>query len=146
MLYAYSKWLESVNAISYDEIEAFSETGYLYPTGHSLSFRPLLVLNVERASSNQHLFPTETAVKTTDFIVKYAEMEMGLPGIAEAFDIIVDLENMSLWYLPYETVKQMCASLANNFRGRNGRVFVVNQGFILRSITQVFLSSIDEIT
>ena len=65
-------------------------------------------------------------VRATDFILKYTEMEMGLPGVAEAFDIIIDLQDINLMYAPYETVKQMISSSMNNFRGRNGRIFIVN--------------------
>jgi hypothetical protein len=135
----YKDWLDRVNGITYDKIKGLAETGFLYPCGRSLSYRPLVVVNLERAFSKQSLFEADLLVEASDFILKYTEMEMGLPGTAEAFDVIVDLEDINLMYAPYETVRKIIDSNMNNFRGRNARIFIVNQTWVLRSITTLLM-------
>lgn len=79
-------------------------------------------------------------------MLEYVTTEMSLPGKAEAIDVILDLDDLNLVSAPFDLIRGILPVFVDNMRGRNGHIFIVNQGFILRKITQVFLSTLDEIT
>ena len=92
-----------MQGIRFEEIQSTLASGFLYPTGRSFSQRPVLVINLQRAFEEN--FDDKAFIKACYFMGEYVSTYMGLPGKAEAVDIILDLKDLSLFSAPYDTFK-----------------------------------------
>lgn len=92
----HSHWHLSKFPIAEDKYEPFLESGFLYVHKRDRQYRPILVLNLERAV---HI-GQKTSVNDMMYLV-YAMLEfttdkLMMPGRVEQFSIIIDLHNASL--------------------------------------------------
>jgi len=114
------KWLP----LTVEDVIKEVEAGVMYWHGRDSSYRPLLVVRVKAIdTSTMHV---ENVIRLTVYILEYALNNLFIPGKIENWNILFDLDGVSLMSLPYMTIKDITAVLQSNYRARLGAMFVVN--------------------
>lgn len=78
--------------------------GFLYIHKRDKSFRPVVVLNVQKMT----LFTAEQnelVIPVTNYLMTYAINHISIPGRAEAFMIVLDLNGVGMTQFPMTILK-----------------------------------------
>jgi len=104
-------------------IEILSKTGFLYCHGRDRNFRPNLVCRAESYLANLKKFSYDNWLNAIVFFTEYVINHMLIPGQVETWNIIADLNNVSLLSLPSDFQK-FVKFLQTNYRSRLNLSFV----------------------
>lgn len=104
-------------------IEILSKTGFLYCHGRDRSFRPILICLAENYLANLKKFVYDDWLNAIVFFSEYVINHMLIPGQVETWNIVADLNNVSLLSLPTDFHK-FVKFLQTNYRSRLNLSFV----------------------
>ena len=76
-------------------MEKLLTSGFCYISRRDKGFRPVIILNVQKMTqiSNEDYVHVETAI---NFLLTYSVNKVNLPGHAEAFCVILDLNHVGV--------------------------------------------------
>lgn len=76
----------------------------------------------------------------------YAINNVSIPGKAEAFMIVLDLNGVGMTQFPMSILKQFLKTVQNNYRGRGYKTLVLNANMLMRASWAVVRQMLDEFT
>jgi len=120
------------------------QSGYVYFHGRDRCFKPFLVV---RPAVLFSLVPEPTVhdVEQVIFIVlEYLRNNMLIPGQVESIYLVIDLNELGLWNLPYKKVKPIMAATNANYRGLASKIFILNGSIGFRVIWKTISVFLDE--
>lgn len=120
------------------------KSGFLYVSKRDRSFRPILILNVQKIVDAD--FSVELLEEATAFFCDFVVKKLLLPGLVENWIMMIDLGGIGISSLPVKKVKMIVQASGKYFGGRLFRQFCVNMGWMMRKSAGLFLSFVDEIT
>lgn len=128
-------------------IEILSKTGFLYCHGRDRSFRPILVCCAESYLNNIKKYSYDDWINAIVFFSEYIIKHMMIPGQVESWNIISDLNNISLFGLPTDFHKFL-KFLQTNYRGRLNINFIFGMNrfldFLWRIIKNFLHSNVEK--
>lgn len=133
--------LEPTNAVAIKLIQS----GFMYLLKRDKDFRPVLVVNV---SILKNFTPEdfENTQAVANFMCTYAINHIMLPGQAEAFTTIIDLQHVSFYQIPVKGLKTIVGAMQTNFRGRAFRTYILHANMLFRGSWGVVKQMLDEFT
>lgn len=120
-------------------------SGFMYICRRDKEFRPVIVVNLSIMKNFTGEF-LELIQPVTDFLVSYSVGKINLPGKAETFVTILDLQNVSFYQMPLTGIRKLLGSLQTNFRGRSYKTFILHANMMLRGSWSMVKGYLDEFT
>ena len=81
-----------------------------------------------------------------NYLLTYSIRRINLPGVAETFCIIMDLDKVGITQMPVRGLKNFLGAVQTNFRGRGYKTFIVNAGMMVRGSWSMIKPVLDEFT
>jgi hypothetical protein len=120
-------------------------SGFMYIHGRDNNFRPIVVLQVKVYMELRKNFIYDDWLSTVIFFMEYLVNNMLIPGQVENWNIITDLEGVSILTLPSD-MKKFMSILQSNYRCRLYVNYILGMGFFLRGIWSLVSKMLDETT
>ena len=121
------------------EIQRALNYGAIYIHGRDSDFRPNIVINIDAYLKSKTEIKGETWVKSIIFLSSYIINNYMIPGQVETWNIIINLENTSLFSMPND-ILQIIKTMKENFKGRVSSIFVFKLTFTLNLIKAFIFS------
>jgi hypothetical protein len=121
------------------------QSGFMYLHKRDKDFRPILCVNVS-ILKNLSAEDLENVQNVANFICTYAINNIMLPGQAESFTTIIDLQHVSFYQLPIKGLKSIIGTLQTNFRGRAFRTYILHANMVFRGSWGIINKMLDEFT
>lgn len=117
--------------------------GFIYICGRDNRFRPILVVNVPRiVEAKLKLSNMEDLII---YIAEYIKEEIFVFGKIENWVLVVDLGQIGVLDLPFGLLKDLLATLGNNYRAKMFRLYVVNAPWSV-TLLYSFINTFDKKT
>ncbi len=128
------KWKENTFPISInDNIRKILNSGFIYVHGRGYRFRPIIVLKPNIYVENSSLYDYEDWMNSITYLFDYLVKYCLIPGQVENWNIICDVRDSSVLFLPKD-LKQMIDTLTRNFAGRLHSMYIINVSFFVWTI------------
>lgn len=121
------------------------QSGFLYLLKRDKDLRTIIVVNVS-ILKNFSAEDFELVEGIANFVCTYAINKIMLPGKAETFTVIIDLENVSFYQIPVKALKSIVGAMQTNFRGRGYRTYILHASMMFRGSWSVIKQMLDEFT
>jgi len=119
--------------------------GIAYWCGRDSELRPLLVFRANRIPKAWHkLANYDNVVRIVIFCLEYFLRYMTVPGVVEAFSIIVDLADLGIGQIPVQALKEMHKEMGNHYTVRVLRMYICNMSFFLRGVFTIAKSILSD--
>jgi len=79
-------------------------------------------------------------------MLTYAVDKISLPGKAETFFIIIDLQGCSMTTMPINALRKFLGAVQTNFRGRGFKTCILNANMMIRGSWNLIKACLDEFT
>jgi hypothetical protein len=118
--------------------------GIVYVYKRDRAFRPIFVCNVRRVTEmgTDIEFITEMAC----FLINFIMTRCLIPGQVENWTDIFDFKGVSLTNIPKNTMKGLNKPMADYFKGRLYRMYIINASWIMKILWKLAKKLIDPLT
>jgi hypothetical protein len=124
------------------KVEEILNSGFMYMHGRDNHFRPIVVVKAQKYLQLSQKFSLEDFVTAIIYFIEYLVRYCLLPGQIESWNIIADMRNVSIMFLPSDLMK-MFSIFQGNYRARLCTVFVVGMNTIMNAIWSLVKKLID---
>lgn len=128
-----------------DKIIEILNSGYIYVHGRDNNFRPILVLNANIYMKLKDKYQFEDWLNSVIVFMEYIIKNLLIPGQVENWNIITDLNGVSLVFFPSD-MKKIMGVLQANYRCRLYVNYLLGMGSLLRGIWNIIKGMLDETT
>jgi hypothetical protein len=125
-----------------EKVSEILNSGFMYMHGRDNHFRPIVVVKAQKYLQLSQKYTLEDFVTATVYFIEYLVVYCLIPGQVECWDIIADMSNVSIMFLPADLVK-MFNIFQCHYRARLCTVFVVGMSRILNAVWSVLKKLID---
>lgn len=141
----HTEWRKGYFPMKVDDkvIEILSKLGFLYIHGRDRYFRPIIVCRAQAYVSNVNKYSYEEFLSAIIFFMEYVINFLMVPGQVECWNIINDLNNVSLLTLPSDFNKFL-KFLQINYRCRLNISFVYGMNTILDYLWRLIKTFLDK--
>ncbi|CAD8132266.1 unnamed protein product [Paramecium pentaurelia] len=126
----YLKWKQNPD---YQQLTSAGEDilkkGVVFSLGRDKQFRPLIFIQVSKISTNIEQLPP--ILNAMCVLLNYIQKFMLIPYYVEKWRIIVDLNDISLFRLPHQIIKQIIDVTQSNYTASLEQLHLLNPPFIL---------------
>jgi hypothetical protein len=119
--------------------------GFMYVHGRDNNYRPILVINAEYYIKLQDKYSFNDWLQFIIFFMEYLVNELLIPGQVENWNIISDLSNVSMIFLPKD-MKRIMGVLQSNYRCRLYVNYILGMSTILKGIWNFVKTFLDEMS
>ena len=119
--------------------------GFMYIHGRDNNYRPCLVLQVKVYMDLMKQYTYEEWLSSVIFFMEYVVNNLLIPGQVENWNIITDLNGVSIITLPSD-MKKFMSILQANYRCRLYVNYIIGMGMFIRGIWALISSMLDETT
>jgi hypothetical protein len=119
--------------------------GFMYISKRDMRGRVNLVLDVSKIAKVPEV-DTPNVQLAVSFLLTYVIEKCFVPGKAETWNMIIDLNGLGVTELPRDKMKQILGSAQLNFRGRANKIFILNAPMLVRGSFKVAKTFLDEFT
>lgn len=124
-------------------VDMLTKNGFIYFFRRDKFLRPIVVVNIAKLKTLS-ADDLESFVPTISYLMTYSIQKALIPGKAECFVNIIDLNGVSMTSIPVTAIKRFLQSSQTNFRGRTYKTFILNANMIIRGSFGIVKSMIDE--
>jgi hypothetical protein len=117
----------------------------MYIHGRDHHDRPIVVINAKNYLVLKMKYSLEELIRATVYISEYIIEQMLIPGQVESWNIICDLSDVSLVFLPPDLMK-IFKMIQHNYRARLNKLFVIGMGFFLNAVWSLVSKLLDSNT
>jgi hypothetical protein len=128
-----------------DKIMEILNCGFIYVHGRDNNYRPIMVLNANTYMKLKDKYPFEDWLNSVIVFMEYIIKNLLIPGQVENWNIITDLNGVSLVFFPSD-MKKIMGVLQSNYRCRLYVNYLLGMGSILRGIWNIIKGMLDETT
>lgn len=86
--------------MSLEKVTPFHNNGVLYFHKRDLSFRPVLILNIERLCNQWRYENVDVVCKFVNYLINFGTEELMIPGRVESMITLIDLRNVGVTQVP----------------------------------------------
>ena len=119
--------------------------GFLYSHGRDNRFRPILVIKAIVFKENMDKYCFEDWERAIVFFIEYNIKHLLIPGQVENWNIICDLKDCSIIFLPSD-LKKIIATIQANYRCRLFVMYILNLTIFLRGVWGIVKHTLDPVT
>jgi len=109
-----------------ENVKKILNSGFVYVHGRDSHFRPVIVVSAQTYLNFKNKFEFEDIVTAVIYFIEYIINYMLIPGQVENWDIIADLNNVSLFGIP-DTLRKIFKILQSNYRARLNVVYILGK-------------------
>ncbi len=117
--------------------------GFIYVHGRDIYFRPIIVINARYYVNNMTKYTYDDWLCCVIYFMEYMIKNLLIPGQIENWNIITDLNGVSLLTFPSD-MKKMMGVLSSNYRCRLYVNFILGMGSILNVLWKIVKAFLDE--
>lgn len=128
-----------------DKIIQLLNCGFMYVHGRDNNYRPIIVLQAKVYMDKKDMYTYDDWLNTVIFFMEYIVNNMLIPGQVENWNIITDLEGVSVLGIPSD-LKKFMAVLQANYRCRLFVNYILGMGFFVRGVWAIVKTMLDETT
>ncbi|CAD8054470.1 unnamed protein product [Paramecium sonneborni] len=129
-LIKYLKWKEDPDyQILTQAGEEILKKGVIFSLGRDKQFRPLIFIQVSKISTNIEQLPP--ILNAMCVLLNYIQKFMLVPYYVEKWRIIVDLNDISIFRLPHQIIKQIIDVTQSNYTASLEQLHLLNPPFFL---------------
>jgi len=125
-----------------DKIIEIINCGFLYGHGRDHRYRPVLVINAKVYKKFKDTYSTEEWVIAVMYFIEYCISRLTIPGQVENWNIICDVDEVSVIFLPGD-LKKIIEILQCNYRARLYVLFLLNMSFGVRMVWNMIKGMLD---
>jgi len=126
-------------------IEILNDLGFVYFHGRDCKFRPTIVVNAKVYMQNQSNYAYENWIFAFIYLLEYGIKNLLLPGQIENWNIICDLADVSVLFLPAD-FKKIFATLQCNYRCRLYVMYLLNMSSFIVFLWDLIKKMLDPTT
>jgi hypothetical protein len=109
-----------------ENVKKILNSGFIYVHGRDSYFRPIIVVSAQTYLNFKNNFEFEDIVTAVIYFIEYIINYMLIPGQVENWDIIADLNKVSLFGIP-DTLRKIFKILQSNYRARLNVVYILGK-------------------
>ncbi len=128
-----------------DSIIRILNSGFIYVHGRDNRFRPVIHIITSVYIEYKNTFKFEEWEASVIYFIEYIIHNLLLPGQIENWDIICDLQGLSVTSIP-DDLKKILNILQNNYRCRLFQMFIINVGGMLTFGWSIIKRILDPVT
>lgn len=119
--------------------------GFIYIHGRDNRYRPIMHIVASVYDKNSKIYTFEDWTTAVIYFMEYVINNLLIPGQVENWNIICDVKDISIVFLPKD-LKRILAMLQENYRCRLFVMFIINIGSFANVLWKVVKSMIDPST
>jgi len=126
-----------------DKVIEILNSGFLYSHGRDQRFRPILVINAKiYKKKHKDTYSTDDWVLAVMYFMEYIINNLVIPGQVENWNIICDVDEISVVFLPGD-LKKIIEILQCNYRARLYVMYIVNISIWVKALWKVIKGMLD---
>jgi len=114
----------------------------LYGHGRDNRFRPILVINAKIYKKYENKYSTEDWILAVIYFIEYIINNLLIPGQVEDWNIICDVADVSIVFLPGD-LKKIIDILQCNYRARLYVMYLLNISFFINMFWKMIKVMLD---
>jgi hypothetical protein len=116
--------------------------GFLYGHGRDHKFRPILIINAKVYKKFKDTYSIEEWILAVMYFMEYLVNYLLIPGQVENWNIICDVEEVSVMFLPGD-LKKIIEILQCNYRARLYVMYLMNISFFVKALWNMIKGMLD---
>ena len=116
--------------------------GFIYGHGRDSNFRPIFVISASVFNKYIKIYRVDDWINSLAYFLEYMIENMCIPGQVENWNIILDVINFSMLFIPKE-LKTIFNALMNNYRCRLYVMYIVNVSPVLNFLWSTIKNVLD---
>ena len=125
-----------------DKIIEILNLGFLYGHGRDQRFRPILIVNAKIYKKFKDNYVIDDWIISVMYFIEYIMNNLLVPGQVENWNIICDMDEVSVVFLPGD-LKKIIEILQCNYRARLYVIYMMNISFFVKALWNMIKVMLD---
>lgn len=119
-------------------IKDILNSGIIYVHGRDSDYRPIIVFNINEFTNHKNAYSENDWTNAILFVCNYVIKELLIPGQVETWNIILNLENMSVFSSIPSDIRSIMSVMQGHYKGRLHLIYVFKLSFSLNVLKNVY--------
>jgi len=128
-----------------ENISNIFNSGFAYVHGRDNHFRPIIIVRAKTFLKIKDVYEFDDIVKAIIYFIEYIITYMLIPGQVENWNIIIDLNDVSIFSIP-DSLMKIFKILQANYRARLNSMFILGMTGFLNALWTIVKSFLDSNT